>query len=65
MKKIIQILSFVFLVVEVILAQYNNKQWVFGYQDEPSSKLGLNCLDFTNHEIKVYPYEYQNGISWT
>jgi len=64
MKKIIQILSFVFLVVEVILAQYNNKQWVFGYQDEPSSKLGLNCLDFTNHEIKVYPYEYQNGISW-
>ena len=49
-----------------LIAQYNNKQWVFGYEYEPEApyRLGINCLDFNDHQIRVYPYEYQNGISW-
>ncbi len=60
--------SKVFIIILITSAylqgQSNNKQWVFGYDRDTLYKLGLNCLDFTNHEIRVYPYEYQNGISW-
>jgi len=51
---------------DTLVAQQNNKQWLFGYEYEPEAPflLGINCLDFNDHEIRVYPYEYQNGISW-
>lgn len=42
----------------------NNLQWIIGYQNDPTHGFGLNCLDFRNHEIKVYPYEYQNNLLW-
>lgn len=62
MKKVIQIFCIFFLVVKTVSAQYINKQWVFGYEYEPDYKVGMNCIDFNDHKIEVYPYDYQDDV---